>query len=133
MVYTLPIPLGYKNYTIVHLEILNIVVALKIWSEHWQDKIIEIKCDNMAVVEVLRSGKARDAILATCARNIWLLTSLFNIQLVVNHIPGKYNETADLLSRWKGTDIQFNTLSSLVPYYKWMPVHLDHIQLSQNV
>ena len=53
MVYALPIPLGYKNYTIVHLEILNIVVALKIWGHHWQDKIIEIKCDNMAVVDVL--------------------------------------------------------------------------------
>ena len=43
MVYTLPIPLGHKDYTIVHLEILNIVVALKIWGEYWQDKIIEIK------------------------------------------------------------------------------------------
>ena len=30
MVYHLQIPLEYKNYTIVHLEILNIVVALKI-------------------------------------------------------------------------------------------------------
>ena len=53
MVYVLPIPLNFKNYTIVHLEILNIVVALKIWGHHWQDKIIEIKCDNMAVVEIL--------------------------------------------------------------------------------
>ena len=53
-------PLGYNNHTIVHLEILNIVVALKIWDDIWQDQVIEIKCDNMAVVEVLRSGKARD-------------------------------------------------------------------------
>ena len=81
MVYHLQIPLEYKNYTIVHLEILNIVVALKIWGKHWQDKLIELKCDNLAVVEVLRAGKARDNVLATCARNIWLLTSLFNIQL----------------------------------------------------
>ena len=70
MIYALPIPLGYRSYTIVHLEFLNIVVALKIWGDHWQDKIIEIKCDNMAVGEVLRSGRARDGILATCARNI---------------------------------------------------------------
>ena len=45
-IYALHIPLGYKNYTIVHLEILNIVVALKIWGEIWKDQVIEIKCDN---------------------------------------------------------------------------------------
>ena len=133
MVYVLPIPLGYKDYTIVHLEILNIVVALKIWDDYWQDKIIEIKCDNMAVVEVWESGRARDGILATCARKIWLLTSLFNIQLVVNHIPGIHNETADLLSRWQDTDNQFYVLSTLVPNYECMPVHLYHTQLNQNI
>ena len=133
MVYALPIPLGYKDYTIVHLVILNIVVALKIWGGHWQDQVIEIKCDNMTVVEVLRSARARDAILATCARNIWLFTSLFNVQLVVNHIPGVHTETADLLSRWQGTDAQCNYLDTLVPFYEWMPVHLDHTQLNQNV
>ena len=95
MVYALPIPLAYKNYTIVHLEILRIVVALKIWEDHW------------------------------------LLTSLFNIQLMVNHIPGIHNKTADLLSRWQDTDAQFKALSNLVPYYEWM--HLDHTHLNQNV
>ena len=87
----------------------------------------------MAVVEVLRSGKARDVITATFARNIWLLTSLVNIQLIVNHIPGAYNETADMLSRWHGTNTQFHTLSRLVPHYKLMPVHLDHTYLNENV
>ena len=133
MVYHLQIPLQYKNYTIVHLEILNIVVALKIWGKYWQDKLIELKCDNLAVVEVLRAGKARDNVLATCARNIWLLTSLFNIQLTVNHISGAQNQTADLLSRWKGTQGQFQMLSSLVTQYIWMPVHLDHTHLNMNI
>ena len=118
IVYILHIPLGYINYTIVHLKILNIVLALKVWTENWRDKIIDLKCDNMAVVEVLRSGKAKDGILAMTARNIWLLTSLFNIQLMVNHIPGMHNETADLLSRWKGTATQCTALSTLVPHYK---------------
>ena len=59
--------------------------------------------------------------------------SLFNIQLIVNHIPGVHNEIADLLSRWGGTDIQFHKLSTLVPHYKWMPVHMDHTHLNENV
>ena len=43
----------------------------------------------MVVVNVIRSGRARDHILAKCAHNIWLITSIFNINLVVNHIPGQ--------------------------------------------
>ena len=88
MVYTLQIPKGFNNYTIVHLEILNIVVALKLWGSLWQSHAIEVKCDNMAVVEVLNTGRARDQMLATSARNIWLLTSMYDIDLVVTHIPG---------------------------------------------
>ena len=132
-VYTLSIPFGYKNYTIVHLEILNIVVALKSWGPIWQDQVKEIKCDNMAVVEVLRSGKTRDAVLATCARNVWLLTLLFNIQLTINHIPVVHHKISDLLYRWQGTDIPLHKLSTLVPHYQWMPVHLVHTHLNENV
>ena len=60
MVSSLPIPLGFMNYTIVHLEILNIVVAAKIWASHWSNKLIQMFCDNMAVVEVLTTSKTRD-------------------------------------------------------------------------
>ena len=52
MVYSLPIPLGFMDYTIVHLEILNIVVAAKISATHWSNQKVQIFCDNMAVVEV---------------------------------------------------------------------------------
>ena len=47
---------------------------------------IEIKCDNLAVVEVLRSGKARDQLLASIARNVWLITAMYNVTLIVKHI-----------------------------------------------
>ena len=56
MVYALDIPFGYNN---CHLEMLNIVVALKIWAGHWRDKKIQIHCDNMAVVKVLNTGRTR--------------------------------------------------------------------------
>ena len=38
MVYSLPIPLGFMNYTIVHLELLNKIVAAKIWATHWSNR-----------------------------------------------------------------------------------------------
>ena len=34
MIYTLPIPMGFDEYDIAQLEMLNIVVAAKIWASH---------------------------------------------------------------------------------------------------
>ena len=53
MVYALPLPSGRLNYNISQLEMLNIMVALKIWGQAWQNMRIEIKCDNLAVVQIL--------------------------------------------------------------------------------
>ena len=75
------------------------VVALKIWAPQWANKSIQIMCDNMAVVEVLTSGRARDSIMATCAHNVWLLAAMFNVNIIVSHIRGLDNSIADLLSR----------------------------------
>ena len=95
--YALPIPKKFRNYSIVHLEMINILVALKIWAYQWKDKKIRVKGDNMAVVEVLTSGKTKDGILGTCAHNIWMLSALFNISIHTEHISGKSNVIADLL------------------------------------
>ena len=125
MVYALPIPLGFCSYTIVHLEMLNSMVALKVWGQHWSNKCIEIKCENLAVISVLQEGKARDPLLTTLARNIWLLTSIYNIQLKVSHIFGKDNKIADPLSRWWETQNRKYKLASLLPNCKWVPTHID--------
>ena len=99
MVYALPLGDHFLDLHITQLEMLNIIVALKVWAHLLQNKKVEIKCDNLAVVEVLNSGMTKDKFLALCARNVWLLTAIFNIHLVISHIPGKNNHIADLLSR----------------------------------
>ena len=75
-VYSLTIPLSFKNYNIAQVEMINVMVALKVWRHCWSNKCIRIFCDNLAVVEVLTFGRAKYAILAACARNIWLLTAI---------------------------------------------------------
>ena len=47
MVYAVVIPLDFNNYNITNLEVLNIVVACKIWANHWKNKRITILCDNL--------------------------------------------------------------------------------------
>ena len=121
MVYALEIPFGYGNYDICHLEMLNIVVASKLWAVHWKDKKIKIYCDNMAVVQVLNTGRARDQILAPCAKNIWLIAATYNIEFICSHISGPTNKIADLLSRWALT---VNPVAKL---------HIDLTLLNYNI
>ena len=60
---------------IVHLEMINILVAIRTWATLWQGKNIRIHCDNPAVVSVLTTGKTRDVLLAAIARNILMETA----------------------------------------------------------
>ena len=99
LIYALPLGIQFQHLHNTQLEMLNVVVALKIWSQLWENKKVKICCDNQAVVEVLKTAKTKDPFLATCARNVWLITAIFNIEIVVIHVPGKDNPIADLVSR----------------------------------
>ena len=89
MVYAIPLP-NYLGH--LHITQLEMVVALKVLANV---KKIDVKWDYLAVVEVLRSGKTRDSFWAICARNVWLICAIFNIQIQTWHIPGKSNHSAD--------------------------------------
>ena len=43
-----------SNINIVHLEMLNVLVALRLWVRHLEGKVVHLHCDNFAVVNVLR-------------------------------------------------------------------------------
>jgi hypothetical protein len=50
---------------------------------------------------VFQTHRASDKILQAIAQNIWLLAAIWDIKLYIEHIPGKKNVVADLLSRWR--------------------------------
>ena len=133
MVHSIAIPRDYKKYSIVHLEAHNIVVACKLWAKAWEKRQIHIFCDNMALFEVLNTGKARDSVLAMCARNIWLISAMFNIHLKVIHITRKKNSLADLLSRWTGQPCDYEKLCTLCPQASCIPTHLVLTLLNTNI
>ena len=61
-VYATPIQnLEGLNLKIVHLEILNIVIALMIWGSLWSHSTITVHCDNLGIVFEVKTG----------IRNIW--------------------------------------------------------------
>ena len=121
-VYAMTLPPTWKGDNIAQLEMINILVALKVWHRSWSCQRVQIKCDYLAVVSVLNNGRARDQILAKYARNIFMWASAFNIELKVVHVAGKMNPVADLLSRWNTTPSNFQRLQELVGSVTWIPV-----------
>ena len=132
-VYTIPIPAHLQNQTIASLEMLNILVALKLWAPLWSNKRILFECDNQAVVTVLQSGKTREHTLALYARNILMLASCFNIDIKVIHILGSDNKVADLLSRWSDSELNHQTLYSMVGPVQWLPTTPDLFLINTQI
>ena len=118
------------TFTIVHLEMLNIVLALRTWGHFWHHRKIQIFCDNMVVVQVVGSSKTKDPFLAACIRNIWLIAASFDIQIDIKHIPGKKNAIADLLSRLHSiSKVDLQLLSILQQHYIWDKINVKKFKL----
>ena len=81
---------------------VSILIAIRLLKFQWASHKVLIRCDNEAVVTVLKSGKTRDSYLAACTHNIWLESALADIDLQYAHIRGIDNKVADVLSRWQG-------------------------------
>ena len=133
MVYNLTIPLGYRAMTIVHLEMINIMVALKMFASQWKGLKLLVKCDNDAVVKVLKSGRARDPLLAACARNIWYLAALADVNIQYIHVLEKHNRVADLLSRWTGSWQDNCSLNDLIGPHVWVKTSLDLLEVDNTL
>ena len=133
MVYHLPIERDFANLDIVHLEMVNIVMALRLFARLWAGTRILVKCDNEAVVKVLKAGKARDPFSATCARNVWYLSALADIDLQYEHILGRNNTVADLLSRWQLIPNNMVQLHQFIPNPVWLPVSINMLEVDYNI
>ena len=132
-VYAVPVELGYKGYQIVHLEMLNILVAMRVWAHIWHEKRVVIHCDNQAVVAVINSGKTRDPVLAAITRNIAMLTATHDINLKLVHILGKHNIIADALSRI-GLHSNYQVqLHHLIPHHTWLEVPIELLEIDWSI
>ena len=132
-VYHLPLDKGYQGCTIVHLEMVNILVAFRLFATRWSGRRILVRCDNQAVVAVLRSGRTRDPYLSVCARNIWYCLATHDIDARYVHIQGTKNRVADLLSRWQGSIRDIVELHSYIPHPCWLNASYDLLYLDPEL
>ena len=72
------------------------------------------------MVQVVTTGKTRDAVLGACIRNIWILASVLDIDIKTKHIIGKKNVIADLLSRlFSNKPVDPSLLYQLQEHHIW--------------
>jgi len=108
-----------EDIHITQLEMLNVLLALRLWAPKLAHSSLLIHCDNLAVVIVCQSGRTHDPFLAAVVRNIWFVVATYDIQVTYSHIPGKFNVAADLLSRWHLPTISRHRLLELIPDPQW--------------
>ena len=87
------------GHQIAHLDMLNVVVALRLWAPIWSGKKMQVFCDNMNTVTALQTGRTRDLYMQSCVRTIFLITVKFDVELLICHCPGVELVAADSLSR----------------------------------
>ena len=85
---------------IAQLEGLNCLAAVRVFvDETSAGGTIEVMCDNRPSVDAFTSGRARDPVLAACARALWLHAATAQVDIRFNHIPGESMALPDALSR----------------------------------
>ena len=88
-----------RGHIIAHLEMLNIVVALKTWGPQWTGMRICVFCDNTNACIAIQSGRSRDAFMQHCAREVFLVSARYDLEVWAFHKPGVQLHRADALSR----------------------------------
>ena len=97
--FTFPRPLA-DGHIIAHLEALNCLAAARLFVDRsTAGGIVEIMCDNRPSVDAFTSGRARDPVLAACARALWFVAAKADAELVFTHVPGEGMALPDALSR----------------------------------
>ena len=113
---------------------INVVIALRVWGSHWAGSQILFFCENAAVVQVVDSGKTRDPLLASCLRNIWMITAIHDIKISIRHIAGSKNIISDLLSRiYSDKKVNNVLLNQLQKNYQWDRVPFEFFNLDFKV
>ena len=79
-----------EAHHISQLEIMNCMTATRAFmSEQDSGNKVILQCDNSATVEAVNRGRARDPVMAACARAIWFHAAKLNVDIVCEHVPGE--------------------------------------------
>ena len=88
------------DHHITQLEALNCLAAARTFvTKEQAGGTIQIFCDNQPSVDALTSGRARDDVLAACARAFWHHAARTDTNFIFAHVSGSGMALPDALSR----------------------------------
>ena len=79
-------------------ELLPIVLAAATWGPQWHRLSIRFRCDNIAIVQAISSGKSTEPLVMHLLRGLHLFAMEYRFCISATHIAGKDNGPADALS-----------------------------------
>ena len=72
--------------------------------------------------------------LALCLRNIWLISATYDITVNIDHIRGKANNIADLLSRiYSDKPVDQSLFKDLQSSYIWKKIPIQFFNLDISI
>ena len=97
-------------WDIVAKELYPIVVAAQVWGGSWSGRRVVVKCDNSSTVAALNKSYSNKVLISDMLRVLMFFSLTGNFHMRAIHIPGKYNNISDALSR-----LQVDRFRNLVP------------------
>ena len=80
-------------------ELIPIVMAAAMWGKQWRGQVVNCRCDNMAVVAVIKSRASKESEIMHLLRCVAFIEARWEFTLVATHLAGRENTLADDLSR----------------------------------
>ena len=90
---------SWHNFNIATKELVPVILALGVWGKRWCNQLVLVRCDNRAVVDILRAKSSKDSTIMHLLRCLHFLCATHDIRIAATHIAGVDNGPADALSR----------------------------------
>ena len=87
--------------SIAFLELLPLYVALQCWAPQLAGRKVIFHTDNIAVVHIINKKSSQCDRIMQLVRPLVLQCLRFNISFKAVHVPGRFNDIADALSRFQ--------------------------------
>ena len=130
--YVFPTKLAAEHH-ITQLEALNCVAAVRTFTyPSHAGGTVQVFCDNQPSVDALTSGRAKDSVLAACARALCLHAAQMDIDIEFTHTPGEGMALPDALSRASLTPKDRQNADLLIKKLSIVRVHVDSKAYSYN-
>ena len=114
-----------QDYSIEWKELFALVAACCTWGGDWAKLRILFHCDNMAVVDCMRSGTSKSPLVMSLLRELFFVCARCNFAVSATHIAGNNNRIADSLSRFNMQEFR-----RLAPHAQ---AHPDQAQLPSHL